>query len=70
MKLRALRLLAAITAVILFSNVISFTSKNNRYSESYPAVVCAPNQNGQTSVVSLASPKTLLRKTGTPTLAI
>lgn len=69
MKLRALRLLAAITAVILFSNVISFTSKNNRYSESYPAVVCAPNQNGQTSVVSLASPKTLLRKTGTSTLA-
>ena len=69
MKLRALRLLAAITVVILFSNVVSFTSKNNRYSESYPAVVCAPNQNGQTSTISLASPKTLLRKTGTSTMA-
>jgi hypothetical protein len=69
MKLRALRLLAAVTAVILFSNVVSFTSKNNRYSESYPAVVCALNQNGQTSTISLASPKTLLRKTGTSTMA-
>ena len=69
MKLRALRLIAAFTAVILFSNVVSFTSKNNRYSESYPAVVCAPNQNGQTSTISLASPKTLLRKTGTSTMA-
>ena len=69
MKLRALRLLAAITVVALFSNVVSFTSKNNRYSERYPAVVCAPNQNGQTSTISLASPKTLLRKTGTSTMA-
>jgi hypothetical protein len=69
MKLRALRLLAAITAVVLFSNVVSFTSKNNRYSESYPAVVCAPNQSGQTSAISLSSPKTQVRKTGTSTLA-
>lgn len=69
MKFRALRLLAAITAVLLFSNVVSFTSKNSRYSESYPAVVCAPNLSGQTSAISLASPKTLIRKTGVSTLA-
>jgi hypothetical protein len=69
MKLRALRLLAAITAVVLFSNVISFTAKNNRYSESYPAVVCPPSLTGQTSAISLASPKTQVRKTGTSTMA-
>ena len=68
MKLRALHLLAAFTAVILFSNIVSFNTKNNKYSESYPAVVCAPNQNGQTSAISLASSKTLVRKTGTSTL--
>jgi hypothetical protein len=69
MKLRALRLFAAITAVVLFSNVVTFTSKNTRYSESYPAVVCAPNQSGQTSTISLASPMTQVRKTGTSTMA-
>jgi hypothetical protein len=69
MKSRALRLLAAITAVVLFGNVISFTTKSNRYSESYPAVVCAPNQSGMSSVIALTSPKTQVRKTGTSTMA-
>jgi hypothetical protein len=69
MRNRALQLIAALAVVILFSNVVSYTSKNNRYSESYPAVVCAPNQAGQTSVISLASPKTPVRKSGTSTMA-
>jgi hypothetical protein len=69
MKSRALKLLAAFVAVALFINVISFTTKNNRYSESYPAVVCPPNQSGQSSVISLTSPKLQLRRTGTSTLA-
>jgi hypothetical protein len=69
MKSRALQLLAAFVAVALFTNVISFTTKNNRYSESYPAVVCPPNQSGQSSVISLTSPKMQLRKTGTSTMA-
>ncbi len=68
MRSRALQLLAAFLAVILFSNVVSFTTKSNRYSESYPAVVCPPNQPGQRSVISLTSPKTQLRKTGVETL--
>lgn len=68
MRSRALQLLAAFLAVILFSNVVSFTTKSNRYSESYPAVVCPPNQPGQSSVISLTSPKTQLRKTGVATL--
>ncbi|CAN2215360.1 Protein of unknown function DUF5719 [Candidatus Nanopelagicaceae bacterium] len=69
MKSRALQLLAAFVAVALFTNVINITTKSNRYSESYPAVVCPPNQSGQSSVISLTSPKMQLRKTGTSTMA-
>jgi hypothetical protein len=69
MQNRALKLGAAIVAVVLFSNLVSFTSKGNRYSESYPAVVCPPNSSGMSSVISLASPKTPVRKTGTSTMA-
>jgi hypothetical protein len=65
---RALGLTAAIVAVALFTNFISFASKNTRYSESYPAVVCAPNGTGLTSTISLSSPKTAVRKTGTSTM--
>jgi hypothetical protein len=68
MKIRALQLLAAFVAVALFTNVIGITTKSNRYSESYPAVVCPPNQDGQSSVISLTSPKMQIRKTGTSTL--
>lgn len=68
-KNRAIILGAAISFVLLFSNVIDFTAKNNRYSESIPAVICPPNQSGQTSVIALASPKTPIRKTGTSTMS-
>ena len=40
MRSRALQLAAAFLVVILFGNVVTFTTKSNRYSESYPAVVC------------------------------
>jgi hypothetical protein len=69
MKSRVLQLLAAFIAVALFTNVITFTTKRNGYSESYPAVVCPPNQVGESSVISLTSPKIQLRKTGTSTMA-
>lgn len=69
MRNRALQLAAAFAAVILFSNVLSFNTKSNRYSESYPAVVCPPNQASQSSVIALTSPKTQLRKTGVATMA-
>ena len=69
MRNRALQLAAAITAVLLFTNLLSFNTKSNRYSESYPAVVCAPNQASQSSVIALTSPKTQLRKTGVATMA-
>ena len=69
MKIRALQLLAAFVAVILFTNVIGITAKSNRYSESYPAVVCPPNQTSQSSLISLTSPKMQLRTTGTSTMA-
>lgn len=69
MRNRALQLAAAFTAVILFSNVLSFNTKSNRYSESYPAVVCPPNQASQSSVIALTSPKIQLRRTGVATMA-
>ncbi len=69
MSNRALRLFAAITAVLLLGNLLTFTTKSNRYSESYPAVVCAGNSAGQSSVIALSSPKTQVRKTGTSTMA-
>lgn len=69
MNTRALKLFAAIAAVLLFGNLVSFTTKENRYSESYPAVVCPPNLSGQSSVISLGSPKSKVRKTGTSTMA-
>lgn len=69
MRNRALQLAAAFTAVILLSNLLSFSSKSTRYSESYPAVVCPPNQTSQSSVIALTSPKTQVRKTGVGTLA-
>ena len=68
MRNRALQLAAAFTAVLLFSNVLSFNTKSNRYSESYPAVVCPPNQASQSSVIALTSPKIQLRKTGVATM--
>ena len=68
MRIRGIRLASAFLAVLLFTNLLSFTTKNSRFSESYPAVVCAPNQAGQSSVITVASPKTPVRKTGTSTM--
>jgi len=65
---RVLRLLVAIVSVLLLGNLVTFTTKSDRYSESYPAVVCAGNGTGESSVISLSSPKTPIRKTGTSTL--
>lgn len=69
MNNRSLRLFAAIIAVLILGNLLTFTTKSNRYSESYPAVVCAGNTAGQSSVIALSSPKTQVRKTGTSTMA-
>jgi len=64
---RNFQLLAAIAAVLLFVNVVSFTNDEVAYTESYPAVVCPPNGANEDSLISLASSKTLVRKTGTST---
>ncbi len=69
MNNRALRLFAAIIAVLLLGNLLTFTTKSSRYSESYPAVVCPGNSAGLSSVIALSSPKTQVRKTGTSTMA-
>lgn len=69
MSKRILTLLATISAVVLFGNLLTFTTKGSTFSESYPAVVCAPDLSGQSSVIALSSPKTKVRKSGTSTMA-
>lgn len=69
MRNRTLRLIVAIVTVLLLGNLLTFTTKSNRYSESYPAVVCPANGAGLNSVIALSSPKTQIRKTGTSTVA-
>jgi hypothetical protein len=69
MNNRAVRLFAAIVAVLVLGNLLTFTTKSNRYSESFPAVVCPGNSAGQSSVIALSSPNTQVRKTGTSTMA-
>lgn len=66
---RALNLIVAVITVLLLGNLLTFTTKSNRYSESYPAVVCSGNSAGENSIIALSSPKTPVRKTGTSTLA-
>lgn len=62
---RVLTLVGSIVAVALLSNVLSFTTQESRYSESYSAVVCPPITKGMLSYVSLTSPKIPVRITGT-----
>ena len=68
MRNRALQLLAAVVSILLFINIINFTTKSNQYSESYPAVVCPAVGSGELSAISLSSAKTPIRKTGISTM--
>jgi len=62
-------ILALSTAVVLFlSNILNVTVSTNRFNTSYPASVCSPNTTGLTTAISLTSPKTLVRKTGTSSM--
>ena len=65
---RALILIIAVTAVLFLSNILNFTVSTNRFNESYPAVVCPPNTSGLSTAISLTSPNTLARKTGSASM--
>ena len=65
---RALILVIAVTAVLFLSNILNFTVSTNRFNESYPAVVCPPNTSGLSTAISLTSPNTLARKTGSTSM--
>lgn len=65
MKLqRGAILVAAITAILLITNLFDVTTNSRRYSNSYPAVVCPPNPAGTTTVSSVADKKTLFYRIG------
>ena len=65
---RALTLLATTLAVLLFSNIFKTQVSTNRFNESYPAAVCPPNLQDLSTAISLSSPKTMVRKTGTSSM--
>ena len=65
---RALTLLATTLAVLLFSNIFNTQVSTNRFNESYPAAVCPPNLQELSTAISLSSPKTMVRKTGTSSM--
>jgi hypothetical protein len=65
---RALTLLATTLVVLLFSNIFNTQVSTNRFNESYPAAVCPPNLQDLSTAISLSSPKTMVRKTGTSSM--
>lgn len=69
MKNQRILILALATATILFlSNILNVTVSTSRFNTTYPASVCPPNTTGLTTAISLTSPKTLIRKTGTTSM--
>ncbi len=63
-------MLALVTlAVILVSNFLNVTVSTSRFNQAYPAVICPPNTAGLSTAISLTSAKTLVRKTGTSSMA-
>lgn len=65
---RTLAIVVAVAAVVFISNILNFTVSTSRFNESYPAVVCPPNTSGLSTAISLSSPKTLVRKTGSTSM--
>lgn len=61
-------LLIATVSTLVLSNTFNLTVSTSRFNESYPAVVCPPNTSGLSTAISLTSPKTLVRKTGTSSM--
>jgi len=66
---RTLILAAATALIALLSTVLNHTASTSRFNEAFPAVVCPPNTDGLSTAISLTSPKTLARKTGTSSMS-
>jgi hypothetical protein len=65
---RAIVLAVSTALVLVIANVFNSTVSTSRFNESYPAAVCPPNTTGLTTAISLTSPKTQIRKTGTSSM--
>jgi hypothetical protein len=65
---RAIVLAVSTALVLIIANVFNATVSTSRFNESYPASVCPPNTTGLTTAISLTSPKTQVRKTGTSSM--
>ena len=55
-------------SILAVSNLLSVTVSTSRFNQSFPSVICPPNTSGLTTAISLTSPKTQIRKTGTSSL--
>lgn len=56
-------------AVVLAANGLNVDLSNNKFSTNFPAVVCPPTPSNLTTMISLPSSKTPLRRTGTKSLS-
>jgi hypothetical protein len=65
---RTLRLALFVALALFFGNILNVTVSTSRFNESYPPVVCAPSLSGLSTAISLTSPKTTVRKTGTSSI--
>ena len=71
MKLsRPLGLIAALSAVVVATNLIHSTVSGEKFSLTYPPVVCSPLPSGLTGAVSLSSTKMPLRVIGSKSLTL
>jgi hypothetical protein len=65
---RTVRLSIFVAAALLLGNILNVTVSTSRFNESYPAVVCPPSLSGLNTAISLTSPKTTVRKTGSSSI--
>ena len=65
---RTIYLAVSTALVLIIANVFNSTVSTSRFNESYPASVCPPNTTGLSTAISLTSPKTQVRKTGTSSM--
>ncbi|MCX6444980.1 MAG: DUF5719 family protein [Actinobacteria bacterium] len=65
---RSILLIVTMSFVLLASNLLNFTVSTNKFSESYPSTVCAPNISGLSTAISLTPAQIQFRKTGTKSM--
>ena len=58
----------ATVLTIAIASLLNVSATTSRFNITYPSVVCPPNIDGLSTAISLSSPQTLIRKTGTSSM--